>query len=195
MPSSQTNPFTYFKDWFDEAHQKVKENPNAVTIASASLDGKPSARTVLLRGFSEEGFMFFTNYNSRKSQELISNPQASMLFYWRGIERQIRIEGSITKASSKASDDYWNSRHPDSQANSAFSKQSSIMTDENEVEVKLNEFKTSLDAKGTPRPENWGGFVLKPEYFEFWSEGPNRWHLRHAFLLNNNKWDLNRLYP
>lgn len=192
---SFTDPFKYFNSWYDEAHLKISDNPNAVTVASASVDGKPSARTVLLRGHSEEGFVFFTNYNSRKSQELITNPQASMLFYWRGLERQIRIEGSIEKTSEKVSDDYWNSRHPDSQANSAFSNQSSIMSNEKQVEVSLNEFKSKLKGEGVKRPDHWGGFILKPDYFEFWSEGPNRWHQRHSFSLENDEWNLNRLFP
>ncbi len=189
------DPFSYFNAWFDEANEKVANNPNAVTLASCTKEGKPSARTVLLKGHSKEGFMFFTNYTSRKSKELIENPNASMLFYWRGLERQIRIEGKIEKTSKEESDKYWNSRHPDSQANSAFSKQSSIMTSQDSTEAELSKFKESLDGKGISRPENWGGFVLKPEYFEFWSEGPNRWHLRHTFSLKGNDWILERLYP
>jgi pyridoxamine 5'-phosphate oxidase len=119
-----------------------------------------------------------------------------MLFYWRGLERQIRIEGKVEKTSDKISDDYWNSRHPESQVNSFFSKQSSVIEDEEKIEKELENLKKELDGKGCKRPENWGGFILKPDYFEFWDDGKNRWHLRHVFSKDSNKnWRLKRLYP
>jgi len=190
------NPITQFDRWFQEAiHSKVKE-PNAMTLATATPSGKPSARIVLLKGFDEKGFIFYTNYNSSKGQQLIKNPNAALVFCWLDLERQIRIEGKVKKLSKKASTAYFHSRPKSSQIGAAASPQSSIIKDRRVLEKAVKALnKTHSDSEVIPRPEHWGGFILRPTMIEFWQGRPSRLHDRMRYQKKKGEWVVDRLAP
>ena len=185
------NPFEQFQAWYADAKQSGIKEPNAMTLATATLAGKPSARVVLLKEITDRGFGFYTNYNSRKGQELAANPQAQLLFFWDVMERQIRIEGSIVRIDEAESDRYFYSRPIVSQYGAMVSEQSAVIAsravlDQGLARVKLAEPK---------RPATWGGFLLIPHYFEFWQGRSSRLHDRLFYQAENNGWTRGRLAP
>ncbi len=187
------NPFRQFKIWFDDVLESHIYEPNAMILSTCS-ENKPSSRVVLLKGFNESGFKFFTNYNSRKGKELSSNPNAALLFYWMELERQVRIEGRIEKLSREESLEYFNSRPLESRYGALASNQSEIIPNREYLEKKFYELKEKF-GDNPPMPDNWGGFILKPEMFEFWQGRPGRLHDRIAYEKVNSNWKIYRLSP
>ena len=197
------DPFTQFGFWFSEAEEQLIANPselseaNAMVLSTATKDGIPSSRMVLLKCFSPDGFVFFTNYNSRKGEEIDENKMVSLLFFWHNSMRQVRIEGAATKISMTESDLYFNSRPRESQASSALSLQSKTLDNKQKFDSDVKH----LAATGKPikRPENWGGYVVTPHYFEFWQGGIGRSHDRIIYSIDTNSrekhWNMLRLYP
>ncbi len=190
------DPIAKFKDWFDEAKSSGMKEPTAVTLATATRTGKPSARPVLLKHFDERGFVFFTNYNSRKGRELIDNPQAALMFYWMEMAKQIRIEGKVERTTEAESDKYFASRHPESQLGAWASKQSEMLPDRDVMLEQLDLRRKEFAGIDVVRPPYWGGFRLKPETIEFWQEGEFRLHQRTLYARKENgKWEASLLYP
>jgi len=186
------NPFEQFAQWFDDAGKSEVLEPNAMTLATATKTGKPSARIVLLKSFSENGLVFYTNYHSRKGHDLAENNQASLLFYWDVMERQIRIEGVIERVEVSLSDEYFSSRPYESQLSAVVSEQSSVVPSRQFLEGKLQQLRSSGVVK---RPAGWGGYILKPDYFEFWQGRANRLHDRIVYQHENSVWNIKRLAP
>jgi pyridoxamine 5'-phosphate oxidase len=190
------NPFEQFKQWFEEAVSSQLLEPNAMTIATASKKGKPSARTVLLKGFDERGFVFYTNYESRKGDELISNPQAAILFNWLELERQIRIEGKVEKIATEESEAYFVSRPKGSQLGAWASPQSQVIKSRTIIEDNLINLEAQFaKSEVLPLPDFWGGFRVIPDYFEFWQGRSNRLHDRLSYSLKRKNWGIERLAP
>jgi pyridoxamine 5'-phosphate oxidase len=189
------NPIVQFRHWFEEAIKAELPEPNAMTLATASPDGKPSARVVLLKGFDERGFVFFTNYEARKSVELAANPQAAVLFFWGELERQIRIEGVVEKTSRKESEEYFKTRPPDSRLSAWASKQSSVIPSRSYLEQKITDLKSRHENREIPLPPFWGGFRLQPQVFEFWQGRESRLHDRVRYTLQGGIWQIERLSP
>jgi len=189
------NPVTQFGKWFTEAIDAQLYEPNVMTLATASLSGKPSARILLLKGFDENGFVFFTNYASKKGHEMAENPQAAMVFFWPELERQVRIEGNITKVSDEESTAYFHSRPAGSQIGALASPQSTIIPDRHLLESRVQELTEAYADREIPRPEHWGGYVLKPDHIEFWQGRPSRLHDRITYTSVNGVWTINRLAP
>jgi pyridoxamine 5'-phosphate oxidase len=193
--SVTSNPFNQFKIWFDEILKINLIEPNAVILATANKKSKPSVRVVLLKSFDEKGFVFFTNYKSRKGKELKVNPAASLLFFWPEIERQIRIEGKVKVVSREESEKYFHSRPGESQIAAWVSNQSSKIPDRKFLESKFEELKTKFGNDEIPLPDYWGGYRLIPDYFEFWQGRENRLHDRIAYQKKKSKWKIARLAP
>ncbi len=188
------NPFELFRKWFDQAVEAKIIEPNAMTIATATKEGIPSARVVLLKGFDETGFVFYTNYHSRKGKELNDNPFAAILFWWREFERQIRIEGKIEKISRKESEEYFNQRPLKSRYGTLASEQSEIIENREVLERRFADLEKQYGAN-PPTPENWGGYKLIPAKFEFWQGRTSRLHDRICYHKENNNWKIFRLQP
>lgn len=188
------NPFFQFKNWFDEAINSDFPDPNAMTLATSSFDGKPSARIVLLKEFSEDGFVFYTNYLSKKGSNIQDNPFASLLFFWDKLERQIRIEGSVSKISEVESKKYFDSRPRESRVGAWASKQSHKLIGREEVENRFNNYNNKFGEE-VPFPDFWGGYIVKPTYFEFWQGRASRLHDRITYEQKDNNWKIGRLYP
>lgn len=190
-----SSPFNQFKVWFDEAIQsELFPDPNAMVLSTVNIAGFPSSRIVLLKDFSNDSFTFFTNYNSRKSNNIAENPKASLLFFWDKMERQIRIEGTISKTNKEQSENYFNSRPKESKLGAWASNQSHPTTKE-ELENKYNALVNEFDNKEVPYPEFWGGYSLIPIYFEFWQGRPSRMHDRITYTLEQNVWEIKRIAP
>lgn len=190
------NPFQQFQKWFDQALAAQLTEPNAMTLATATQSGKPSARMVLLKDFDERGFVFYTNYKSHKGQELAENPQAALVFWWAELERQVRISGQVEKLSSQESDEYFHSRPFSSRLGAWASAQSQVISDRVVLELRLQELKTEYENKDVPRPPHWGGFRVIPTVIEFWQGRPNRLHDRLDYRrLNDGSWLIERLSP
>lgn len=198
-------PFEQFKQWLATAQNcEFIIEPTAMTIATASADGRPSARMVLLKELDESGddtssnhasgFVFYTNYDSRKGRELGENPYATLLFHWPPLERQIRIEGKVEKVSSAQSSDYFNCRPKASQLGAAASPQSQAISREN-LDRHFAELEAEFADKPVPRPEQWGGYRLIPDYFEFWQGRRSRLHDRISYIQSEQGWQLQRLAP
>lgn len=190
----EMNPFELFSKWFDQAVEAKIIEPNAMTIATATKEGIPSARVVLLKGFDETGFVFYTNYHSRKGKELNDNPFAAILFWWREFERQIRIEGKIEKISRKESEEYFNQRPLKSRYGTLASEQSEIIENREVLEKRFTDLEKQYGAN-PPTPENWGGYKLIPAKFEFWQGRTSRLHDRICYHKENNNWKIFRLQP
>ena len=190
-----SSPFVQFQHWFDQAVEAQLPEPNAMTIATATKDGIPSARIVLLKGFDDRGFVFYTNYNSHKAQELIDNPHAALVFLWTELERQIRIVGSVEKISAEESDAYFYSRPIASRLGAWASEQSQVIVNRSVLEQRLEDLKAQYENQNIPRPSHWGGFRVKPVGIEFWQGRSSRLHDRLRYQLQNGEWMLDRLSP
>ncbi len=190
------DPFELFEKWFDEAKKKEINDPNALALGTASKDGIPSVRMVLLKGFDQNGFVFYTNLNSQKSNEIKDNPNATMCFHWKSLLRQIRIVGTLKLVDDKVADDYYNSRGYESRIGAWASKQSSILTSRDDLLKSIENFRNKFDNNDkVPRPSHWSGWNLKPKSIEFWLDGDNRIHERLKYIKNKDKWEKNLLSP
>ena len=191
------DPFELFKEWFEVAKKKEINDPNALALGTASKDGVPSVRMVLLKGFDKDGFIFYTNLKSQKSKELKENPNATMCFHWKSLLRQIRIVGKLNLVDNKMADDYYSTRAYESRIGAWASKQSSILKSRDELLNNLENFKKKYsDKDNVPRPDHWSGWNLKPSSIEFWLDGDNRIHERLKYTLdNNNNWEKSLLSP
>lgn len=189
------DPIGQFKAWLGEAINAAAIEPAAMTLATSSLTGEPSARIVLLKGIDERGLNFFTNYLSGKGKRLEENPKAAAVFFWAELERQVRIEGTVEKLSGEESDLYFNSRPEESRISAAVSPQSSIVPDRKYLEDKIARHKASLNGKAPERPPHWGGYRIIPNMFEFWQGRQSRLHDRIRYLKENDMWKIERLAP
>ena len=191
------DPLELFEKWYDEAKKKEINDPNALALGTASKKGIPSVRMVLLKGYDKNGFIFYTNLNSQKGNELKDNPNATMCFHWKSLLRQIRIVGTLKLVDHKTADDYYNTRAYESRIGAWASKQSSILKNRKELLDSLERFKKKYnDKNNVPRPDHWSGWNLKPSSVEFWLDGDNRIHERLKYTLNeNNSWTKNLLSP
>jgi pyridoxamine 5'-phosphate oxidase len=190
------NPFLQFNTWWREAVEAKIDEVNAMTLATASGENVPAARTVLLKAFDENGFVFFSNYDSNKGKQLQENPRACLVFFWKELERQIRITGTASKTSGKESDDYFNSRPEGSRIGAWASPQSHIISSREWLEENEKEFRKKFDKEKLLRPENWGGYRVMPSVIEFWQGRTNRLHDRIQYTLQeNSKWIIERLAP
>ena len=187
------NPISQFKKWLEEALSSKINDPTAMTLATVGKNGNPSARIVLLKSIDEEGFSFFTNYTSRKGSELISNPNAALVFYWPELERQIRVEGSVKVVDAELSNKYFNSRPEQSRISAIISPQSKPIPNRDFLEKKIEEF--IAGKRELTRPENWGGFILEPTEIEFWQGRENRLHDRFKYTREEKSWHIERLAP
>ena len=192
----ETSPVAQFGKWWDEAINSHIEEVNAMTLATSTLKGKPSARIVLLKGYDELGFNFFTNYESHKGQALAENSQASLVFFWKELERQVRIEGVAEKLTAKENDTYFLSRPKGSQIGAWASPQSKIITQREAIEENVRKYELEFSKTTIHRPEYWGGYRIKPQLIEFWQGRPSRLHDRIQYSLEaNGKWKIERLAP
>jgi len=215
----EPDPIAQFKKWFDQAsgtklsgrlrkflirfYKSVLQidvpeqlDLNAMTLGTVDAQGKPSARVVLLKGVDHRGFIFYTNYNSRKGRDLEQNPNASLVFYWQGQERQVCVAGVVTKLPPEESDAYFHSRPHGSQIGAWASDQSEVVPDRVALEEKWHSFEQKFASGTVPRPLHWGGYIMRPERVEFWQGRPNRLHDRFRYTrLPDNSWKMERLYP
>lgn len=191
------SPLAQFKAWFEQAVQVQVPEPNAMTLATCTPEGKPSARIVLLKGIEEGGFVFYTNYNSRKGKELEQNPQAALAFLWHELQRQVRVEGPVRKLSPESSTAYFQSRPKGSQVGAWASPQSTPIASRAVLEKRVEELAGQyVGAEILPRPPHWGGYVLEPTVVEFWQGRSNRLHDRIRYRLDENgNWQVERLAP
>lgn len=199
MTKQEQNPIKLFEEWFEEAKKTKIEEPNALNLATATKDGKPSNRMVLLKSYDEKGFVFFTNLESKKGNDLQENPFASMCFFWPDTNKQVRIEGKVEQVSDQEADDYFNSRPLQSRIGAIISKQSKVI-EENNFSIFKNAFLKSVDIlthqNSAKRPDYWSGFRLIPQRIEFWQRGEFRIHKRTSFERDENGgWKTNFLYP
>ena len=184
----ETNePFELFDKWYEAAKKKEINDPNALALATSSKNNVPSVRMVLLKDFSKNGFVFYTNLNSQKGNEIKENPSVSMCFHWKSLLRQVRINGKVTPVQNTVADKYYNSRAYESRIGAWASNQSSVLNDRQELINSIDKFKEKFNEKdNVPRPDHWSGWNLKPDSIEFWLDGDNRIHERLKFLLNSN---------
>ncbi len=189
------NPFVQFTRWFQEALRARLPEPSAMALATATAEGKPSVRMVLLKGYDDRGFVFFTNYEGRKSAELLHNPNAALLFYWSELERQVRIEGSVEKTSRQESEAYFNTRPLESRLGAWASRQSEMIPGRSDLEQKVSDLKERYANREVPVPPFWGGFRLQAQVFEFWQGRENRLHDRIRYSLQGGVWVIERLSP
>jgi pyridoxamine 5'-phosphate oxidase len=190
------NPIEQFRTWFDEALAANLHEPNAMILATATPAGRPSARVVLLKGFDERGFVFYTNYEGRKSRELEANPYAALLFYWGELERQVRLEGRVGRIPEEESDAYFAGRPRGSQLGAWASEQSRPIKDRGALEERLRELEAKYEGREVPRPPFWGGYRVEPEKMEFWQGRENRLHDRLVYRRSEDGgWGRERLQP
>ncbi|HEX8998112.1 MAG TPA: pyridoxamine 5'-phosphate oxidase [Ktedonobacterales bacterium] len=190
------NPIRQFQAWMDAAVAAEHPEPNAMAVASATLDGAPSARMTLLKGLDERGFVFYTNYESRKGAELAANPRAALLFFWVLLERQVRVEGRVERVSAEESDTYFHSRPLGSQLGAAASAQSRVIASREVLQQAYSELEQRFAGGEVPRPPYWGGFRVVPQVIEFWQGRPSRLHDRLRYTrLPEGAWRIERLSP
>ncbi len=189
------DPFTQFGQWYNLHQSDSIEIPNSFSLGTASAEGRVSLRTVLLKGYDDSGFTFFTNYNSRKFLDLSGNHMSAMLFYWQECKRQIRIEGPVIKLSEEESEMYFVSRPRESQLSAWASEQSSVIPDRQYLEKRYESFKSRFNGMAVQRPPYWGGLKLLPDRFEFWQDGDFRLHDRISYTKLNSLWKIERLAP
>ena len=192
----EANPFKQFEKWFQDAVEAKIDLPDAMTLATATKDGIPSARIVLLRGHDERGFVFYTDYESQKGEELAENPNAALVFYWRELDRQVRITGQVGKVSRENSNNYFQSRPVGSRLAALASKQSEVIPDRTVLEDRFNQLAEQYQNKEIPLPSEWGGYRLSPNIIEFWSGRPSRLHDRLRYTRQpDNGWRIERISP
>lgn len=190
------NPVEQFKVWFEQAIAAQLPEPNAMTIATARPDGRPSARLVLLKDYDERGFVFYTNYESNKGQQLLKNPWAAIVFWWAELERQVRIEGPVEKVSAEEADAYFESRPKGSQLGAWTSNQSQVIPSREVLEQRLQQLQEKYENQQVPRPPHWGGFRVIPAEIEFWQGRPSRLHDRLLYRRGDDgSWTIQRLSP
>jgi pyridoxamine 5'-phosphate oxidase len=189
------DPFEQFRRWFDQALSAGVPDANAMTLATTKPDGRPAARIVLLKGFGAEGFVFFTNHESRKGRELALNPYGALVFYWPELERQVRVEGGVARTSVDESDRYFRTRPRGSRLGAWASPQSEVIGGREEIERRAAEVAARFPGDEVPRPSNWGGYRLAPVVFEFWQGRPNRLHDRLEYVRAGAAWCIRRLAP
>lgn len=189
------SPFSQFEEWFLDYKNTNVRDYNAMVLSTVGLDGGPSSRIVLLKGFDNIGFNFYTNYNSNKGQEMTENAKVALNFFWPNLERQIRIEGIVNKMDASDSDSYFASRPRASQIGAWVSPQSTIIESRAILEKEELTFIKKFEGKEIPRPEHWGGYIVQPNYFEFWQGRTSRLHDRISFKLKNGRWENCRLAP
>ena len=191
-----TNPFKQFERWFQEAIDAKIDLPDAMTLATATKDGIPSARIVLLRGHDERGFVFYTDYESQKGEELAENPNAALVFYWRELDRQVRITGGVSKVSRENSNNYFQTRPVDSRLAALASKQSEVIPNRAVLEERFKELAAQYQDEDIPLPSDWGGYRLSPDMIEFWSGRPSRLHDRLRYTRqSDDNWRIERISP
>ena len=193
--AADPDPFHFFQRWFDEALAAGVTEPNAMTLATVDDDGQPAARIVLLKGLDERGFVFYTNYESRKGRELAAQPRAALVFWWEALERQVRIEGTVEKVTAEESDAYFASRPRGSRLGAWVSDQSRPIADRSVLEEKLGEVEQCYDDEPVPRPPHWGGYRVVPTLIEFWQGRPSRLHDRLEYTRAGEGWTRQRLAP
>ena len=190
-----SDPFQLFDEWFAEARASEPNDPEAMVLATATPDAIPSVRMVLLKGHGREGFSFYTNLDSRKGAELAANPRAALLFHWKSLRRQVRIEGPIKPVLDADADVYFATRARDSQIGAWASFQSRPLDSRATFERRCDEMRRRFDGNDVPRPPRWGGYRVKPELFEFWTDQPHRLHERRVFAQAADSWREGLLYP
>jgi pyridoxamine 5'-phosphate oxidase len=189
------DPYQQFMDWIEDAIRSGISDPTAMSLATADGSGKPTVRIVLLKDARPEGFVFYTNYDSRKGNDLLENPQASIMFFWPGLDRQVRAEGRIQRTCKHESDSFFDARPRNSRISSVVSPQSTVINDRQYLEEKYNEFKNLIGDSPIKRPDNWGGYILKAESYEFWQGRENRLNDRLQYVLVDGLWKIRRLAP
>ena len=196
-PLPSADPFTLFREWLADARRTEINDPTAMTLATIGLDGAPDARIVLLKGQDERGFVFYTNYESRKGEELSADPRATLVFHWKSLQRQIRIEGLVERVTPEEADGYFVSRPRLSKIGAWASDQSRPLAERSELERRLAEAEARFPTDDVPRPPHWSGFRVLPSRFEFWREMPYRLHDRLIFTRNGDQqaWSTDRLFP
>ncbi|MDF2702200.1 MAG: Pyridoxamine 5-phosphate oxidase [Rubrobacteraceae bacterium] len=192
---ADTDPIAQFQRWFGEALAADLHEPNAMILATATPDGRPSARVVLLKGFDERGFVFYTNYEGRKGGELEANPYCALVFYWGELERQVRVEGHARRVPEKESDEYFRNRPRGSQLGARVSEQSRPVGGREALEEKLRWLEAEYEGREVPRPQFWGGYRVEPDSIEFWQGRENRLHDRLRYRLSDGEWGRERLQP
>jgi pyridoxamine 5'-phosphate oxidase len=189
------DPIKQFSLWLDDAKKLDLKDPDAMNLASSTKDGVPSSRMLILKSFDKKGFVFYTNYDSRKSNEILQNPLVALNFFWDALGRQVRVEGKIEKADKVISDKYFNSRARLSQLSAHASKQSQTIETYKVLKKRLDDTEKNFKDKEIPRPENWGGFIVIPSSIEFWQGHKGRLHDRLKFIKEDSGWVINRLSP
>ena len=190
------NPVRQFEKWWQQAIESSLDEVNALTLSTCSPSGKPSSRIVLLKGIHEDGFVFFTNYDSRKGREMEQNPNVSLLFFWKEMERQVRVEGNAKKVSEEESDEYFNSRPRASRIGAWSSPQSQTIEDREFLQENVLKYEKKFENTEVPRPVNWGGYIVQPRLMEFWQGRPGRLHDRLRYIQDGqNSWQIERLAP
>jgi len=193
--SVSENPIHQFGLWMDEAIASNCNEPNAMTLATSTFEGKPSARVVLLKNFNDNGFVFFTNYESKKSKQILQNPHAALVIFWPELQRQVRIEGQVKKTTEAESDSYFRTRPEKSKIGAWASPQSQVIPNRKYLENLKSDFQEEFSGKTISRPPNWGGYILQPNLLEFWQGRPNRLHDRIQYTLINKQWVIERIAP
>ncbi len=190
------NPIDLFRRWFEAAVASISRLPESMTLATATKDGKPSARVVLLKQFDNDGFVFYTNYNSSKARELEENPQAALVMYWTVLDRQVRVEGKVERVSPRQSDEYFRTRPRESQLGALASPQSEVIESREVLERRFADFDKFYRDRHVERPAHWGGYILKPERIEFWQNRSGRLHDRILYQRKaSGSWSIQRLAP
>jgi pyridoxamine 5'-phosphate oxidase len=191
-----TDPFALFDAWLAEARASEPNDPEAMALATADASGNPSVRMVLLKGHGPDGFVFYTNEGSEKGRELAENPAAALLFHWKSVRRQVRIEGPVGRVSDEQADAYFATRSRDSQLGAWASDQSRLLESREIFEARYEDLKQRFEGKPVPRPPHWGGFKVVPRRFEFWQDRPHRLHERRIFVAQDDgSWSAGLLYP